>query len=344
MARQLATVIDINKCMGCSTCTIACKVAWTNYKGMDHMWWCKVNTMPGRGSPKDWEKMGGGYDKEGKLVLGKLPTLAEFGEAWEFNYEEVFYGGNPEAYLHPAKKPTWGPNWDEDIGDGEYPNAYLFYLPRRCNACSSPSCVEACPGRAEGVFVKREEDGIVVLDDEKCEATKCQYECMRACPYKVLYAHTSRPSVAHKCNFCLPRLERGVAPCCVRQCPGRCVWIDYLDNEEGAVYKLVSEWKVALPLHPEFNTSPNVYYVPPLSPPRIDKSGNFDMDQPRIPMDYLQSLFGTGVDHALDTLKAERVRQRRGERSELMDILIAHQWTELLGPFPKDPSEVGGKR
>jgi len=37
-------------------------------------------------------------------------------------------------------------------------------------------------------------------------------------------------------------------------------------------------------------------------------------------------------------------RQRRGERSELMDILIARQWTELLGPFPKDPSEVGGQR
>ena len=58
--RQLAMVIDLNKCMGCQTCTVACKVQSTNDKGMDHQWWMKVNTMPGRGYPKDWEEMGGG--------------------------------------------------------------------------------------------------------------------------------------------------------------------------------------------------------------------------------------------------------------------------------------------
>ncbi|HEX9145604.1 MAG TPA: 4Fe-4S binding protein, partial [Candidatus Binatia bacterium] len=47
--KQLAFVIDLNKCMGCHTCTIACKTLWTNDKGMDHMWWMKVNTLPGKG-------------------------------------------------------------------------------------------------------------------------------------------------------------------------------------------------------------------------------------------------------------------------------------------------------
>jgi len=167
---------------------------------------------------------------------------------------------------------------------------------------------------------------------------------MRACPYKVIYANTARSNVSQMCNFCLPRLEREVAPCCVRQCPGRAVWIDYLDNKEGSVYKLVNEWKVAVPLHPEWNTGPNVYYVPPLSPPRIDENGDIDLSQPRIPMDYLRGLFGPGVDHALDTLKSEMAKRRQGQDSELMDILIARRWHQLLGPFPKDPSEVGGRR
>ncbi len=141
-------------------------------------------------------------------------------------------------------------------------------------------------------------------------------------------------------NFCLPRLERGIAPACVRQCPGGAVWTDYLDNEEGSVYKLVKEWKVALPLHPEFNTQPNVYYVPPMSSPRLDQNGDFDLSEPRIPLEYLRSLFGPGVDHALDTLKAEMAKRRAGRDSELTDLLIARRWPVLLGPFPKDPSEV----
>ena len=50
--KQIAFVVDLNKCMGCHTCAIACKTLWTNDKGMDHMWWMKVNTMPGRGYPR----------------------------------------------------------------------------------------------------------------------------------------------------------------------------------------------------------------------------------------------------------------------------------------------------
>ena len=337
--RQLAIVWDINKCMGCQTCTVACKMLWTSFPGMEHMWWVKANTLPGKGSPRDWEKMGGGYDQKGDLVLGKRPSLQEFGEAWEFDHEKVFYGGDSKAHLKPDPIPSWGPNWDEDIGAGSYPNSYLFYLTRLCNACSRPSCVEACP--VPGAIIKREQDGIVLIDEEKCDGARCQQECSSACPYKVIYRNTTRP-VSQMCNFCLPRLERGVAPCCVRQCPGRTGWIDYLDNLEGSVCKLVKEWKVALPLHPEYGTAPNVYYVPPLSPPRINQGNDIDLSQPRIDMDYLRFLFGPAVDAALDTLKGEMARQRRGEHSELMDILIARRWNELMGEFGKDPAEVGG--
>jgi nitrate reductase beta subunit len=85
---------------------------------------------------------------------------------------------------------------------------------------------------------------------------------------------------------------------------------------------------VAIRLHLECGTQPNVYCIPPLSPPRFDENGEIDEDNPRIPMWYLCYLFGPDVDDALATLKAEMAKKRRSESSELMDILIARVWRE----------------
>src|SRR4030043_385343 len=71
--RQVAMVFDLNKCIGCQPCSVACKVLWTREEGMDYQWWCTVNTQPGRGAPKDWEQMGGGY-RDGVPVPGIIPT------------------------------------------------------------------------------------------------------------------------------------------------------------------------------------------------------------------------------------------------------------------------------
>jgi Fe-S-cluster-containing dehydrogenase component len=164
--RQVAMVFDLNKCIGCQTCSVACKVLWTREEGMDYQWWCTVNTQPGRGAPKDWEQMGGGY-RDGVPVPGIIPTRQECGGGWDFNYDEVFYGGKGRSvFLQPVgEQPTWGPNWDEDQGGGEYPNAFFFYLPRLCNHCTRPVCVEACPRNA---MYKRSEDGVVLRDETRC--------------------------------------------------------------------------------------------------------------------------------------------------------------------------------
>src|SRR3989304_753575 len=166
VTRQIAAVLDLNKCLGCQTCTIACKTLWTDGDGMDYQWWNTVNTQPGRGTPSDWETMGGGWDGEAGR-RGQLPAKANFGEAWQFNYDEVYrQGKGSSAFLTPqGERPRWGPNWDEDEGAGEYPNAYYFYLPRICNHCTNPSCLAACPRSA---IYKRPEDGIVLVDEERC--------------------------------------------------------------------------------------------------------------------------------------------------------------------------------
>lgn len=325
-------VMDLNKCLGCHTCTVACKRLWTRREGMKHMWWNSVNTMPGEGTPHGWEGMGGGF-RNRVAQPGKLPTLEEFGKAWEFNYKEVFYEGKQDATLVPDNGSAGrGPNWDEDLGAGEYPNSYYFYVPRICNHCTHPACLEACPRKA---IEKREQDGIVLINEDRCRGLRF---CMEACPYKKIY-YNAALGVSQKCIFCFPRIDEGVTTACSRQCPGRVRFVGYLDDPEGPIYKLVKKYRVALPLHSEYGTEPNVYYVPPLSPPKLDDTGN-PTDEPRIPTEYLEQLFGSGVRPALALLKQERERTQRGEASELMDLLIARRWLDMFGPFQRHPRDI----
>ena len=337
--RQLAMVIDLNKCMGCQTCTVSCKVQWSNDKGMDHQWWMKVNTMPGRGYPKDWEQMGGGYDANGNVVLGKKPSMDDYGGAgMDFNYEEVLYGRQgQDIHLAPRVQPTWGPNWEEDKGSGEWPNAYFFYMPRMCFKCSKPSCAEACPFDA---ISQREGDGIVQIDERVCETCTSQ-ACMSGCPYKEVYYNPVTMS-AQKCNWCVPRVDEGVAPACVRSCPGRAMFVDYLDNEGGSVHTAVKKYEVALPLHPEYGTEPNVFYVPPIGPMSYNEDGTLNEEKPRVPTEYLESLFGPKVNDALATLREEmgKRRQEPKQESELTDALIAKRYPELLGELSNDPGGI----
>jgi len=83
-----------------------------------------------------------------------------------------------------------------------------------------------------------------------------------------------------------------------------------------------------------------VYYVPPLSAYRLRPDGAPDESQRRVPLEYLESLFGPEVRRAIGTLEAELAKRRRGEASELLDTLIAYRWTEMLGPFRRDPAEI----
>lgn len=334
--RQVAFVIDLNKCMGCQTCTIACKVLKSNDKGMDQAWFMKVNTIPGRGYPRDWEQMGGGW-QDGQVVLGRAPTAEEYGGIGELPFQEVFYGGKGnQAHLAPSTTPTWGPNWEEDIGGGVYPNSYYFYMPRLCNHCTKPACGQACTRHA----ISKNADGLVLVDEAICAGCDDQ-ACIQACPYKEVYWNAVR-TTAQKCDGCVSRLADSVAPACVRQCPGRAIWVDYLDAEDGAVRKLVAEYQVALPLHSEYGTKPNVYYVPPLAPPAIDEDGEIVDGSERIPREDLRRLFGAEVDQAIRTLQAEREKNQSTGESELMDLLIGRQWSELLGAWTRDPGEIVG--
>ncbi len=97
---------------------------------------------------------------------------------------------------------------------------------------------------------------------------------------------------------------------------------------------------MALPLHPEWGTEPNVFYVPPLSPFAVRPDGTIEEGRRRIPLEYLESLFGPAAGPALETLEREMAKRRRGEPSALMDVLIGYRWSELLGSFGRDPADI----
>lgn len=360
--RQLRMVFDINKCLECHTCTMADKMLWTKRSGRESMYWNNVESMPGFGYPKGWgsgrnntangmgEVLGGGFadvvldpNKTDGTVLsrgpilrnGKQPTLEHhYGLPWEYNWEVLFEPG--DTFETPGAKrvttmwkgkpvrPTWGPNWDEDQGAGQFPNAWWFPLARICNHCTHPACLAACPRKA---IYKRQQDGIVLIDQERCRGYR---HCVKACPYKKPYFNM-KTGKSEKCILCYPRVEKGVPPMCFWQCPGRIRYIAFVDDKNSSVHKMIYDYKVALPLRPEFGTEPNLFYVPPLSSYLFGDKGelldekNSLVRKRRIPIEYLGTMFGgvKEVENALDTLEREKEKVRRGGSSELMKILIS---------------------
>ena len=319
--RQIAMVMDLNKCIGCQTCTVSCKTQWTNRDGREYMYWNNVESKPGAGYPAKWESMGGGFDESGALRDGDVPSkYNDYGVPWDYNLEDIMHGEMLEA----QQKLKQGPNWDEDEGAGDHPNSYHFYLPRICNHCSNPGCLAACP---RGAIFKRDQDGIVLVDQKRCEGLRY---CIAGCPYKKVYFNPKRFKT-EKCIFCFPRIEKGLPPACAQQCVGRIRFVGYLDDKDSQVHKLVYKYKVALPLHAEYGTQPNVYYVPPLpGPPKFDKNGKPIAGSERIPISYLEELFGPETRSALKTLQAEMDKRKKTGKSELMDLLIAYKHEEMF--------------
>jgi dimethylsulfide dehydrogenase subunit beta len=330
--KQLAMVINLDKCIGCQGCTVTCRTHRLNRPGCEMLYYIWVETKPGKGWPRNWMEAG-----------RKIPDrVHDYGGTWTFNWKDVYESGNREKYLRPVveetgQTPTWGPIWEEDQGAGQWPNGHFFYMPRLCNHCSNPPCVKACEEHAADIgaapaMSKRESDGIVMIDPKSCD--DCGV-CVAGCPYKVPMSNLKN-SVAEMCDFCVMRVEKDYAPVCAKSCPARAMLFGYLDDKASYIHKLVKQYKVALPLRPDFGTEPNVYYVPPFVRPPHLGPGNQPTAAADIPIGLLRSYFGPEVDQALATLKEHREKAAAGERSELMDLLIIYRWADAFTPFSVD--------
>ena len=142
---QVAMVLNLDKCIGCHTCSVTCKNTWTNRPGAEYMWFNNVETKPGIGYPMRWEdqeKYKGGWtlkngklelksgSKLSKIALGNIfynpdmPEMKDYYEPWTYNYEHLTNAG--EKQHQPVARPhsvitgekidlEWGPNWEDDL-------------------------------------------------------------------------------------------------------------------------------------------------------------------------------------------------------------------------------------
>ncbi|MBW2370167.1 MAG: 4Fe-4S dicluster domain-containing protein [Deltaproteobacteria bacterium] len=103
------------------------------------------------------------------------------------------------------------------IERGTYPNLFAAYLASPCYQCETPPCIQACP---EDAIAKREADGIVVVDREKCVgAGECPQKCLKACPWDAPQFGPEPDARMQKCDLCLERLDQGQQTICVEACP-----------------------------------------------------------------------------------------------------------------------------
>jgi nitrate reductase beta subunit len=278
--RQVAWVFDINKCIECQTCTVACKTCWTSGKGQETTFYNNVETKPYGSYPMGWDS---------KLMADMGPAKWQGKKLTSLTVLEADGPLHPPRGHRPSVEDYSAPNTGEDdlsgmidkghFFDGEHP-MWMFYLARICNHCDHPACLAACPRKA---IYKREEDGIVLVDQERCRGYQ---ECVRACPYKkVFYNLISR--VSEKCIACFPRLEQGEVSLCVESCIGKIRLQGFLTTEgppreDNPIDYIVRIRELALPLCPQFGTGPNVYYIPPV----------------HVPDPFLDQLFGPGVEKA----------------------------------------------
>ena len=146
-----------------------------------------------------------------------------------------------------------------EAGDGA--NGRTVHFPRSCLHCETPACVTVCP---TGASYKREEDGIVLVDEDKCIGCKL---CSWACPYGAR-EFDETVGVMKKCTLCVDRIynetipEAERVPACVSTCPASARHFGDLGDPNSDVSKLVAE-RGGYDLAPEFDYKPTNKYLPP---------------------------------------------------------------------------------
>ena len=280
---QIAMVMNLDKCIGCHTCSVTCKQAWTNRAGTEYVWFNNVETKPGVGYPRgyeDQEKWQGGWvrTRSGKLQLRaggrlkklatifsnpRMPLMTDYYEPWTYEYDNLLAAPKDSKYLPTARpvsqitgkemgKIPWSAAWDDSLGGSletmhedpilkqmqqtvkaEIEQAFMFYLPRICEHCLNPSCVSSCPS---GAMYKRVEDGIVLVDQDKCRGWRM---CISGCPYKKVYFNHVTGK-AEKCTLCYPRIEVGQPTVCSETCVGRLRYLGVILYDADRVGEVAS--------------------------------------------------------------------------------------------------------
>jgi len=323
---QFAFVFNPNRCIGCQTCTMACKSTWTFSKGQELMWWNNVETKPYGGYPQHWDAK----------LLGMLEEANPKGQVWDARDKEaekkpygVFEGLTIFEAADQKPRPEFGaqkalgylptddewraPNIHEDTAagdlftkkaEGEYGGetelpehkVWFFHLARICNHCTYPGCLASCPRNA---IYKRPEDGVVLIDQSRCRGYR---KCVEGCPYKkAMYRPSTRTS--EKCVACFPRLEgkdKTISPTgapaetrCMSACVGKIRLQGLLNIEEDG------SWTKD-PTNPLYFLIRERQVALPLYPQFGTEPNGFYIPPRWVSRKYLEQMFGPGVNQSIE--------------------------------------------
>ena len=210
-AVKLGLVIDLDTCVGCHACAVACK---------------------------EWNAGGIGGPLTDEDPYGARPTGVWFNRVHAYEIEAL-----------------------DGLDDRAPQPAMTLHFPRSCLHCETPACVTVCP---TGASYKRAEDGIVLVDEDKCIGCKL---CSWACPYGAR-EYSEVEGVMKKCTLCVDRIyneslpEHMRQPACVQACPTRARHFGDLGDPESAVSLLVAA-RDGVGLMPELGYAPVNRYLPP---------------------------------------------------------------------------------
>ncbi|MCL5022812.1 MAG: 4Fe-4S dicluster domain-containing protein [Nitrospirae bacterium] len=209
-----AFLVDTYKCVGCGLCVKACKLE---------------NEVPYDANvTRTWVE---------RYVLtkdGRIHADSPKGARDGFTTSKIDLG---EGRFHDIKK--------EDIDKA-------FFVPKLCNQCENPPCVQVCPVGA----TYQTADGVVLVDRKWCIG--CGY-CIMACPYGVRFFHPVY-HVAEKCTFCYHRITKGLKTACVQACPFGARMVGNIKDPNDPVSRIIRTERVSV-LKDEYGTRPQVYYL-----------------------------------------------------------------------------------
>jgi Fe-S-cluster-containing dehydrogenase component len=207
-------LVDTHKCVGCGFCVKACKIE---------------NDIPLEANvTRTWV--------ERYVMTRQGETLMDTPKGALNGYTSKLIDQNSSG-MKPVP--------DEDI-------TQAFFVPKLCNHCSIPACVQVCPVGA----TYQAADGAVLVDRTWCIG--CGY-CIMGCPYGVRFFHPVA-HVADKCTFCYHRITQGKDTACAQACPFGARQIGNLRDPNDPVAKAVLTQRVGI-LRDEYGTKPNVYYI-----------------------------------------------------------------------------------